>query len=636
MSKKYTGSLSLEWFNKQKSILVQAEKNGAAHGDVPTPKMNWINKDEALFYEIVDDEGRGLSPFWVDRSDLRVKEARPLFFRKAYKTIEQQKVESLIDKSYELVESKDDDPMIENLLIRGDNLLTLNALKKLFDNRPDDEKIKCIYIDPPFNTDQAFEHYDDNLEHSLWLTMMRDRLRILHQLLQEAGSIFIHLDDNEIGYMIPLADEIFGRNNRVSIITFKQSSVSGPKAHNPGLVTISNFILYYAKNKSLWQSNRVFVPTERADRYNSYIINYDDDYSGWRFDTLRNALAKKEGIPANTLKDKFGDELEKVLEKFVLENSHRVVRLASVAPKDVNEEARKDLERSLKDNSKVFRTRRQGKDDYYFYCGQQVLFYATKVITVNGKPITGEAASTIWDDLLSNNLHNEGNVSFKDGKKPEGLIKRVLDLSTQPGDLVLDCFGGSGTTLAAAHKMNRRWIGVEIGKHADTHIIPRLKKVLTGEDLSGISKAVNWQGGGGFKYYTLGDSIIDPTIRDFNWKLERGFIESSLLSSYDFAPDQEFSFSQAELIQATQRPAIGFHRVGQKQMAAVVSLVEPTKDKQITYDELMTWYEALKNFKGTQSITVFTNRGVELAYDSKPEDLEVIKVPHAIFSELEK
>src|SRR5690349_20829894 len=159
MTKKYTGSLSLEWFNKQKSILILAERPATANGAVPAPKINWINKDEALFYEIVNEEGRGLSPYWVDRSDLRVKEARPLVFQKAYETLEGQKAGSLIEKEYNLVESDEDNPLIENMLIRGDNLLALNALKKFFTNRPDEEKVKCIYIDPPFNTDQAFEHY---------------------------------------------------------------------------------------------------------------------------------------------------------------------------------------------------------------------------------------------------------------------------------------------------------------------------------------------------------------------------------------------------------------------------------------------------------------------------------------------
>src|SRR5207253_11102030 len=131
MAKKYTGSLSLDWFNKQKSILVQADEAGHANGDVPAPKMNWINKDEALFYEIVDDEGRGLSPYWVDRSDLRVKEARPLILQKAYKAVEKPKAGNLMDRENKLVENNEDDPAIENMMIRGDNLLALNTLKKL-------------------------------------------------------------------------------------------------------------------------------------------------------------------------------------------------------------------------------------------------------------------------------------------------------------------------------------------------------------------------------------------------------------------------------------------------------------------------------------------------------------------------
>ena len=213
MAKKYTGSLSLEWFNKQKSTLVQSEEVGAAHGDVPAPKMNWINKDEALFYEIVDEEGKGLTPYWVEDSDLRVKEARPLVFQKAFKAVENVGSGSLIGTGFELIESNEDDPITENILIRGDNLLALNALKKLFQSRPDEEKVKCIYIDPPYNTGAAFQNYEDNLEHSEWLTLLRDRVRLFKDLLQEGGLIFVQLDDSEGHYGRVVLDDIFGRHN---------------------------------------------------------------------------------------------------------------------------------------------------------------------------------------------------------------------------------------------------------------------------------------------------------------------------------------------------------------------------------------------------------------------------------------
>jgi hypothetical protein len=634
MAKKYTGSLSLDCFNKQKSILVQAEESGHKNGDVSAPKMNWINKDEALFYEVVDDEGRGLSPYWVDRSDLRVKEARPLVFQGAYTAVEKPKAGSLIDKEYKLVQSNEDDPAIENMLIRGDNLLALNALKKLFESRPDEDKVTCIYIDPPFNTDQAFELYDDALEHSVWLTMMRDRLRVLHQLLKESGSIFIHLDDTELGYLITLLDEIFGRNNKVAIVTFKQGSATGHKSINPGVVSTSNFVVVYAKNKPLWKPNRVFTSRERDKRYGQFVVNREDDFQKWQFSTLNKAFADSLGASEKTVKKT--EDYEERLDAFVRQQAASVIRLAQPDYEGVGKETKALIDESKAKPNEIMRQQREDHADIFLINGQRILFYSDKLKLIDGEYVAGEPLTSIWDDVLSNNLHNEGGVEFPKAKKPEALLKRVFELSTQPDDLVLDCFGGSGTTYAVAQKMQRRWIGVEIGKQAETHILPRMQKVLTGADQSGISKGVNWHGGGSFKYYTLGESVIDRTTRDFNWKLGRDFIEQSLLSSYDFGPDTDFSFPQTELIAASHQPLIGFHRVGQKQMAGVVSLVEPKKDKPISYDELMAWYELLKKFKGTQSITIFTNRGVELAYDSKPEDLEVIKVPHAIFAELEK
>lgn len=434
----------------------------------------------------------------------------------------------------------------ENLLIHGDNLLALRALEQDYSGM-----IKCVYIDPPFNTQQAFEYYDDGLEHSIWLSMMRSRLQLIHKLLHPSGSLFIHIDDNELAYLIAITDEIFGRKNRISVITFKQSSVSGPKAVNPGLVTTSSFILYYAKDKARWESNKVYVPVKRDDRYNKYIVNFNEHFSSWRLDNLRNIIAEKYGIKPTQLKSKFGDKLEDVIENFVLEDPRRVVRTARVAPKDINPEARLQLENSRLQPNKVFRSERNNKDDYFFLNGEQLIFYSTKAKEIDGKYITGEPASTIWDDLLSNNLHKEGGVSFPNGKKPEFLIKRILELSTQKGDIVLDSFAGSGTTGAVAHKMGRKWIMIEQGEHCHTHIIPRLRSVIDGEDQSGISKAVNWQGGGGFRYFHLAPSLLKKD-KFGNWVISNDYNSAMLAEAmckhkgFKFKPDESFYWKQGQ------------------------------------------------------------------------------------------
>jgi adenine-specific DNA-methyltransferase len=441
-------------------------------------------------------------------------------------------------KSYHAPHRVTANDIFDNRLIFGDNLLALRALEQEFTGR-----IKCVYIDPPFNTGEMFEHYDDGVEHSVWLTQMRDRLEILHHLLAEDGSLFIHIDDNELGYLIAVADEIFGRNNRISVVTFKQSSVSGPKAVNPGLVSTASYILYYVKNKASWKPNRVFMPTERDDRYNRFIENPDDDFSLWTLLPLKEAFATRHKLKSKDLKKHFGDELEELLTEFVLEDPRRVVRTARVAPKDINPSARDALAQSGKHPGKIFRSEREDKDDYFFLDGEQLIFYAAKAIEIDGKWITALPASTIWDDLLSNNLHKEGDVEFPNGKKPEGLLKRILTLATNPNEWVLDSFAGSGTTGAVAHKMGRKWIMVELRDHCLTHVIPRIRKVIDGTDDSGVTAPTNWKGGGGFRFYRLAPSLLEKDSFG-NWVISKEFNPAMLaeaickLEGFLFSPSE--------------------------------------------------------------------------------------------------
>lgn len=422
--------------------------------------------------------------------------------------------------------------IFDNILIHGDNLLALKALEADFTGR-----VKCAYIDPPFNTKQAFEHYDDGIEHSAWLTLMRDRISCIHTLLQEDGSLFIHIDDNEIAYLTILCDEIFGRNNRVGLITFKQSSVSGPKVVNPGLVTVANYILYYSKDKRLWKPKKLFVPTSRDVRYGTYIVGRDLPTNQWSFITLSDAYRTKTGSEEKRID-------EKKLEKFVVDNAEAVVRLARISPVDVSEDTRVELLRSSEEKDTVCVAKREGKPDVYFFNGQQILFYSTKTKLIEGKKTTAQALSNIWDDLLSNNLHNEGGVRFPGGKKPEALLKRVIEMSTEEGDLVLDSFGGSGTTGAVAHKLGRRWIMAEAGDQAVTHIVPRLTRVIDGTDNSGITTAAKWTGGGGYRYFKLAPSLLEKDQFD-NWVISKSYNAEMLAEAmckhfgFTYAPSAE-------------------------------------------------------------------------------------------------
>lgn len=643
-SGKYQGSLSLEWFNKQKTILLLDENDPKKNGDVPAPRINWINRDDALFYEFDEQEGKGLNPYWVERSDIRVKEARPLLFQKTYVAQAQDKEGSLpgTDVTYGVKESNIDDPAVQNWLIKGDNLLSLLAIKSHFDKLPVDQRVKCVYIDPPFNTENAFEHYDDNLSHSEWLTLMRDRLSILRQVLTPDGVIFIHIDDNEVGNLTVLGDEIFGSENRIFFATFKQGSATGHKAINPGCVNTTNFVICWANNKDSWaaanKNVRLFVEKKsgRDERYNQYITDYEKGFESWGFVPLAQAFAQSQGVEARQAK-KLISQYDEKLNEFVFANKHRVAQLVRVDYDNVSEDARNLIDESEKRPDEILRLERDHHSDIYLTGGRRILFFESTLKEINGRLVPSEALSTMWDDLLSNNIHNEGGVAFPKGKKPEALIRRVLDLSTREGDYVLDCFGGSGTTFAVAHKMKRKWIGVEVGKHAESHIIPRLKSVLNGEDASGITKPVGWLGGGSFKYYKLGPSIINVDTKtgkgEFNWALGRDFLQESLLHSYDFVLDNSIKFQQDLEGDA---PAIGRLESRKGIIFGVTWLVAPNEPAvSIDAETVQALYNTLKQH-GPRSIHIFTNKGWDVRQDAMPADMEIIKVPHAIFAELER
>jgi adenine-specific DNA-methyltransferase len=393
--------------------------------------------------------------------------------------------------------------LFDNSLIFGDNLLALRALEQEFSGR-----VKCIYIDPPFNTGEMFDHYDDGVEHSLWLTQMRDRLELLRRLLTEDGTLFVHIDDNELGYLIVLLDEIFARPNRLYTVTFKQGSATGHKSINPGCVNTTNYLLLYAKDKAAWKPNRVFTGRDRDSRYGQFIMNIDAPYHSWEIVTLTKAFAHDLGVTDKEARKILKNDPAQI-ENFVLKFPRNVIRTARPDYDAVSEAAREMIDASKATPKAILKLDRSEHSDMYFKNGERLLFYSDKLKLVDGEYVAGEPLTTLWDDILSNNLHNEGGIEFPKGKKPEALIKRCIELTTERNELVLDSFAGSGTTGAVAHKMGRRWIMVELREHCHTHIIPRLKKVIDGEDLSGITHAVGWKGGGGFRYYYLAPSLLE-------------------------------------------------------------------------------------------------------------------------------
>ena len=438
-------------------------------------------------------------------------------------------------RSYHAPHRVTDKDLFDNRLIFGDNLLALKALEQEFAGQ-----VKCIYVDPPFNTGEMFHHYDDGVEHSIWLSQIRDRFEILNRLLCDSGTLFAHIDDNELGYLLVLLDEIFGRANRLYVTTFKQGSATGHKSINPGCVNTTNYILIYAKKKSSWRPNRVFTGRDRDKRYGQFISNIDEPYERWQFVTLTKAFARAKNIDEKAAR-KLIKDAPAALEDFVLANARNVVRTARPDYDSVSEAAREMIDESKMKPKSVLCLARADHSDMYFKGGERILFYSDKLKLVDGQYVAGEPLTTLWDDILSNNLHNEGGIDFPKGKKPEALVKRCFDLTTDRGDLVLDSFAGSGTTGAVAHKMGRRWIMVELGEHCHTHIIPRLKKVIDGEDAGGITEAVDWKGGGGFRYYRLAPSLMEKD-KWGNWVINKQYNAAQLaealckLEGFSYAP----------------------------------------------------------------------------------------------------
>ena len=437
------------------------------------------------------------------------------------------------------------DPETQNMLIHGDNLLALKALESKFAGQ-----VKCIYIDPPFNTGQAFENYDDNLEMSIWLDLMRSRLQIIHTLLKDDGTLFVHIDDQNLPYLTLLLDEIFGKQNRLYLITFKQGAATGHKAINPGCVTTTNFILIYSKSKEHWHPNRLYTNRGSRDkRYGNFITNINDPFPSWNLITLTEAFAEERKLSIKEARA-FIKSYPEQMDQFVLEHCESVIQLVNPDYNSVGAETRAMIDESRNKPNEILRQVRDGYSDIYLLNGKRIIFYRDKLKKVDGEYVPGEPLTTLWDDLLSNNLHNEGGVNFPKGKKPEALIKRCIELSSDLGDIVLDSFLGSGTTAAVAHKMKRRWIGIEMGKQAYTHCKPRIDDAIANNDASGITKSVDWQGGGGYRFYEVAPTLINKDAFDeyvINEDYDANMLAAAvaLHEGFHYQPDGELFWKQS-------------------------------------------------------------------------------------------
>lgn len=395
------------------------------------------------------------------------------------------------------------EPTDGNLLIHGDNLLALKALESEFTG-----KIKCIYIDPPYNTGARIDAdgveigYEDGLEHSIWLNMMYKRLEIMRNLLTEDGAIFVHLDDNESDYCKVIMDEIFGRENFMNRITVASRSPSAFSVVNPGMFVSSEYILYYAKDRKVIRENNVKVERTPDYAYDKWIKNFEKDYTEWELVSVMDEFIRRGGAGTDN-----PIQAIKKYNAFIIENAHRVCRYTAISDSGAGRMIVEAKKKSLEKRDTIIKVEREEKDDVYILNGQQISFYIKNIINIDGKSVASTKMTDIWTDIAWEGIAGEGQVTFKRSKKPERLIKRCLEIVTNEGDYVLDSFLGSGTTAAVAHKMKRKWIGIEMGEHCYSHCRERLNNVVDGEQ-SGISKVMKWQGGGGYKFYELAEPLL--------------------------------------------------------------------------------------------------------------------------------
>jgi adenine-specific DNA-methyltransferase len=409
------------------------------------------------------------------------------------------------DVSYHAVKRISDHDIFDNRLIQGDNLLALKALEQEFHGR-----VRCIFIDPPYNTGTAFKHYDDGLEHSLWLSLMRDRLEILRDLLAPDGSIWISIDDNEGHYLKIICDEIFGRENFVATVIWQKNHARNNSAQH--FSADHDFILVFARDLPQWRRNKV----ARSAASDADFWNPDDDPRGeWRRSDL--TAAKPYGDGKYEVAGPHGDTF-----------SPRGNRWWSLSKTSFD---------ALAADDRIW----WGKTGRTFPFRKRFRSELGRLVP-----------TTVWpNEEVGDNREAKQEITRIFGRedifatpKPERLIERILSIATDPGDLVLDSFAGSGTTGAVAHKMGRRWAMVELGGHCITHIVPRLRQVIDGTDRGGMGAQADWKGGGGFRYFKLAPSLLEKDKWD-NWIVSKDYRPEMLaeamckLEGFQYAPDPE-------------------------------------------------------------------------------------------------
>lgn len=421
------------------------------------------------------------------------------------------------------------DEKCNGLMISSENFQALHLLQEKYC-----EQVKCVYIDPPYNTGGDDFVYKDNYQESSWLSCVYDRLLLTKPFFKEGGSIAVSIDIKELDKLIALMDMTLGSENRKANITVRRASLTGAKVINPGLVNISENVVMYSNGNGKWNPERAYRECGidfKKTRYKNYILNKDQSYDKWTISTVLEVFAQYKRVKKSQLSKTLGETYEDELYKFMIDNADSICRLAALDEDSVGNEVLDLKKLSLENPEKIYHLERLDCNDYYVINGQAILFFKDRLRKVGNNIVPIEPVSDIWDDVLPNDIHNEGGVVLKKGKKPEKLVDRIFESTTKKGDLVLDYFAGSGTSGAVSLKSGRKFINVEVNEYFDSIPLRRIKNTLYG-DTSGVTDKYEWKGGGMVKYIRLEqyeDTLNNIELKENRLSQSVNFDESYML-----------------------------------------------------------------------------------------------------------
>lgn len=421
------------------------------------------------------------------------------------------------------------DEKCNGLMISSENFQALHLLQEKYG-----EQVKCVYIDPPYNTGGDDFVYKDNYQESSWLSCIYDRLLLTKPFFKEGGSIAVSIDIKELDKLIALMDMTLGSENRKANITVRRASLTGAKVINPGLVNISENVVMYSNGNGKWNPERSYRECGidfKKTRYKNYILNKDQSFDKWTISTVLEVFAQYKGIKKSQLSKTLGETYEDELYKFMIDHADSICRLAALDEDSVGNDVLDLKKLSLENPEKIYHLERLDCNDYYVINGQAILFFKDRLRKVGNSIVPIEPVSDIWDDVLPNDIHNEGGVVLKKGKKPEKLVDRIFESTTKKGDLVLDYFAGSGTSGAVSLKSGRKFINVEVNEYFDSIPLRRIKNTLYG-DTSGVTDKYEWKGGGMVKYIRLEqyeDTLNNIELKENRLSQSVNFDESYML-----------------------------------------------------------------------------------------------------------